>query len=292
MSTAKVWRDLAREFERVDPTAKLHLVCSRGLTTTRMKLIVNSDFVPLLVRDKFHALAAQAGGELDSESDSPVQVWLTEITRTNRPDVIDPPREFTDPKTGQREYLQIFQLNDLGALSAALCYRLETKARHTFKPKSAGEQRQQLIDAHYNIGLQAEIAAKTEFLKRKHLRELEEQETHSRSTAAFNELITELDKAPVPTDKPHSQLPGNRAALIDAYKRECRNAGIKVTDAMIAKAASSSWNDRTQVTWWKRTDSRSTSAADSAIRRVLRDKPHLKAKEITAIPQKYRKPIH
>jgi len=66
-----------------------------------------------------------------------------------------------------------------------------------------------------------------------------------------------------------------RTLLLDRYKQECRSVGVRVTDEMIAKAASPSWNDRTQVTWWKRNDPRSKPQADKAIRRVLSNKPHL-----------------
>jgi hypothetical protein len=67
-----------------------------------------------------------------------------------------------------------------------------------------------------------------------------------------------------------------RMALIQAYKRECKEHGIKVTDAMIAQAASPKWNERTPVARWKVNDSRCTAADDVMIRAVLKKKPHLK----------------
>jgi hypothetical protein len=69
-----------------------------------------------------------------------------------------------------------------------------------------------------------------------------------------------------------------RNDLLLAYKREGKQAGIKITDPMVAKAASPSWNDRTPVARWKSNDKRCTVADDHKIRKVLRDKPHLQKK--------------
>jgi hypothetical protein len=66
-----------------------------------------------------------------------------------------------------------------------------------------------------------------------------------------------------------------RKRLLVAYKLECKRLGVKVTDDMIAKAASPTWTERTPVTWWKRNDPLSKPAVDHAIRRVLIKKPHL-----------------
>lgn len=69
-----------------------------------------------------------------------------------------------------------------------------------------------------------------------------------------------------------------RTRLLDAYKRQCIEAGVKVTDAMIAKAACPSWNHRTPVTRWKGNDPRCSSTHDSMIRAVFKSKPHLSKK--------------
>jgi hypothetical protein len=66
-----------------------------------------------------------------------------------------------------------------------------------------------------------------------------------------------------------------RQAALQAYKDECRQHGIKVTDLMVAKAAAG-WNDRTPVARWKANDDRCTSDDDTNIRGVLKRKPHLK----------------
>jgi len=80
--------------------------------------------------------------------------------------------------------------------------------------------------------------------------------------------------APTPPASEES-IATERKRLLAEYKNECRRAGVKVTDDMIAQAASPTWSERTQVTWWKRNDPSSKPAADHAIRRVLRNKPHL-----------------
>ena len=66
-----------------------------------------------------------------------------------------------------------------------------------------------------------------------------------------------------------------RTALLDAYKREGKEHGIRITDEMVAKAASSKWNERTPVQRWKRDDPRCTPGDDIKIRSVLKKKPHL-----------------
>lgn len=64
-----------------------------------------------------------------------------------------------------------------------------------------------------------------------------------------------------------------RQELISEFKAKARTQNIKVTDAMVAKAAYRTWNDRTMVTWWKRNAPRSQSYHDKAIRAVLAKDP-------------------
>ena len=66
-----------------------------------------------------------------------------------------------------------------------------------------------------------------------------------------------------------------RTAELDAYKTECAAADIRVTDKMIAEAASDKWHERTPVQRWKRNDPRCTPGDDMRIRAVLKRKPHL-----------------
>jgi hypothetical protein len=68
----------------------------------------------------------------------------------------------------------------------------------------------------------------------------------------------------------------SRAELLNHYKAEGKKLGRKITDKMIAEAASPNWHDRTPVQRWKRNDPRSTTGDDAAIRRVLKLRPHLK----------------
>lgn len=67
-----------------------------------------------------------------------------------------------------------------------------------------------------------------------------------------------------------------RRALLAAYKREGKEHGIRITDEMVAKAASNTWNERTPVQRWKNNDPRCTPGDDRKIRAVLKAKPHLK----------------
>ena len=81
---------------------------------------------------------------------------------------------------------------------------------------------------------------------------------------------------PASLDKNESVV-AERAALIHAYKRECEERGIKVTNEMIAKAASPKWNERTPMTQWKRNDPACSQSDDRKIRAVLTGRPHSKS---------------
>jgi hypothetical protein len=68
-----------------------------------------------------------------------------------------------------------------------------------------------------------------------------------------------------------------RNVLLMNYKREGKKSGIRITDLMVARAASPKWNERTPVQRWKRNDPRCTAGDDAKIRSVLKRKPHLTA---------------
>ena len=70
-------------------------------------------------------------------------------------------------------------------------------------------------------------------------------------------------------------LRAERASLLQAYKSEGSQRGVRITDKMIAEAASKTWHERTPVQRWKRNDKRCTSGDDLKIRAVLNRKPHL-----------------
>jgi hypothetical protein len=61
----------------------------------------------------------------------------------------------------------------------------------------------------------------------------------------------------------------NRRALLESYKRECLDNGVRVTYEMIAKSANRRWNDRTPIDRWIRNDSRSTETDDKLIRKIF-----------------------
>jgi len=67
-----------------------------------------------------------------------------------------------------------------------------------------------------------------------------------------------------------------RKAARDAYKAECKAAGVKVTDEMIARAGR--WTSRTQIQKWLACDPRYDGAPDQLIRGVFSKKPHLPKK--------------
>src|SRR5262249_15811983 len=66
-----------------------------------------------------------------------------------------------------------------------------------------------------------------------------------------------------------------RKRLRDAYKAECKRAGVRVTDEMIAHAASKNWTGRTSVQKWLAADPRYNGEPDRLIREVFLKKPHL-----------------
>ncbi len=100
---------------------------------------------------------------------------------------------------------------------------------------------------------------------------------HARSLAASMEPEQSSTPSPLAGNADDREaIRGERTALLLAYKRECKERGITVTDSMIATAASTRWNHRTPVARWKAADSRCTPADDKMIRDVLKQKPHLK----------------
>jgi hypothetical protein len=83
-------------------------------------------------------------------------------------------------------------------------------------------------------------------------------------------------KPTVADGKSADAVKAEREQLLSAYRDEARRRGIRITDKMVAEAARPTWHDRTPVQRWKRNDPRSNSGDDVAIRRVLRQRPHLK----------------
>lgn len=88
-------------------------------------------------------------------------------------------------------------------------------------------------------------------------------------------LVAEVEQAKTVT-LARADVAAERKALLAAYKAEGAKLGILITDLMIAQAASQSWHDRTPVQRWKQSDTRCTQADDARIRKVLKDKPHLR----------------
>jgi len=75
-----------------------------------------------------------------------------------------------------------------------------------------------------------------------------------------------------------ADVKSERRALHQAYKAECSKQGVRVTDAMIAEAASSNWHGRTAIQKWLADDPRYAGEPDRLIRSVLARKPHIPSK--------------
>jgi hypothetical protein len=84
--------------------------------------------------------------------------------------------------------------------------------------------------------------------------------------------------SPANAEKPKDERT-TRRALRDAYKTECFQHSIRVTDEMIATAACPRWHSRTQIQKWLACDPRYGGKADRLIRSVFTKKPHLRAKQ-------------
>lgn len=80
----------------------------------------------------------------------------------------------------------------------------------------------------------------------------------------------------IPDSEGPNHIVEERTSLLRAYKTDGMKRGVRITDKMIAKAARPTWNDRTPIQRWRRNDRRSTPGDDAAIRRVLKEQPHLK----------------
>jgi hypothetical protein len=69
-----------------------------------------------------------------------------------------------------------------------------------------------------------------------------------------------------------------RRAQRDAYKAECRSAGVRLTDLMIAQEAKKNWTTRDPIQKWMTGDQRYEGRPDRLIRSVFTKKPHLQGK--------------
>jgi hypothetical protein len=72
-----------------------------------------------------------------------------------------------------------------------------------------------------------------------------------------------------------------RKVLRDAYKAECKKAGVKVTDEMIAKTANPhtatnlGWTSRANIQKWLACHPKYDGRPDRMIRKVFSERPHL-----------------
>jgi hypothetical protein len=82
----------------------------------------------------------------------------------------------------------------------------------------------------------------------------------------------------LPHDRTDALKSKERHELLNNYKSECKQHGVRVTDRMIAEAASSNWHGRTAVQKWLACDRRYDGEPDRLIRRVFAGKPHIARK--------------
>lgn len=73
-----------------------------------------------------------------------------------------------------------------------------------------------------------------------------------------------------------------RKKLRDCYKADCKRAGVRVTDEMIAIAANPRWKSRTNIQKWLSCDPKYKDRPDRLIRDVFLKKPHLPRPKSTA----------
>jgi hypothetical protein len=296
------WRELARDFRSLAVERDHDFLWAQWTSfddgRTEWKLDGNFSF-----HSRFKALSARAAKELDPNGVKLLETWLDAL-RKEKPDVL---HVLTFDGVGHIGEL----LKHLCAASADLCNAFEALAIEA-EQRAQSEEAQRSDPRNWPPLLQ-ELEA-LESIKSIHATPAKEiSEALVRSLIAQREGITpeavsqkqirleiaglyphygpridlvSADPTPIPEptpdDGPSSKVEQStdpiteeRTALLVDYKRECRECGIKVTDTMIAQAASSRWNERTPVQRWKRNDPRCTPGDDAKIRSVLKNKPHL-----------------
>jgi hypothetical protein len=196
MAPAEFWNDLARQFEQLDPRATVRLTLFRNRVTQELRFLIDADFSTPLIREKFTALAARAGAELDSTSPDPTYAWFYEVARLNpHSDVVDPPVSVVDPYTGRTQYFQSEQILKLSEASAALCYRLESNARQA-RPWNAVRQKSPRIatqpaengntEKEHDAVKQERMAILADFIKRGRAQGIRKKITDEMITQAAN----------------------------------------------------------------------------------------------------------
>jgi len=108
-----------------------------------------------------------------------------------------------------------------------------------------------------------------------HTLERKQNELHRKPERAGTSIASEIHQITRQVSL-HDPVAEERKALLNAYKLECRENGVPVTNDNVAKAAG--WKERTPVQRWQRNDPRSTLGDDKKIRDVLNRKPHFRPK--------------
>jgi hypothetical protein len=262
MANSQFWRKFEEEFEKLqDPCAELRAnsTCPIGSGELGRWCLCGASNADLNIR--FEALARRAGAALmgDAKCD-PMTFWLEMLKR--RSPTIDSSLLNVDGI----EYLTA-TIEHVCRASATLCFELRMVDDAEADPVPA-----KLESSEKNGSTHAAVFAEdTERVRVSTIRPI------SAATEPSVDESKRIGAGPTPHETRDAPDPvaAERKALLQAYKDECRKGNIRVTDEMIAEAASRSWHERTPVQRWKRNDRRSTPADDAQIRAVLKNKPHL-----------------
>lgn len=247
ITDAQFWHRIGAKFRALIPSDTCSLIWRYSLVKklyTTLSVISDDE----LELGNFNILVIRAGRKLDQSN--PDYAWLSMLAMIGRSHDRNRIDQY-DPDLDREVPVNIGTLNNLAKWSAIYAARMEAAS----------------------LKIEGWKEVSPEHAARKRLEPSEVAIEHVIRAAGKKRQSPETPKTE--PDEESITIPAARAARITAYKEECRRAGVKVTDAMIAKAANARWGDRTQVTWWKRNDKRSTAAANRLISAVLTKKPHL-----------------
>jgi hypothetical protein len=237
---------------------------------------------------QFEALARRAGRAFGpAETRDPLLVWLGALRDTpSFHHEADATEQNADGSDGAHHVLGT--IHGLCIASADLCAEMESEAIRQSAMPAEQPKTQGPADPHLNIETMVkrvmEVRAKPEFIATQEAlrtirtytdpeeaRQVEIRFADEYARAKRQAVESNLPQEPSPDMEPIAQ---DRATLLSAFKAKARARRIKVTDEMVARAASpGKWNTRTMVTWWKRNDKRISSVHDRMIRAVLARDP-------------------
>lgn len=302
MDDSDFWRELAERFRLLAAERDYEFLWAEWTSfdggTTEWKLDGNFTF-----KSRFRALAVRAARKLEPNALELLEAWLDSL-RKERPDVLHQLNG-----SGPGHVCEIFKhlcaaSADLCSVHEALAIEAEQRTRvaeaQRNDPKNWPPLLRELETLESIKSLHAapakeisEVVVRSLIARREGVKpeEVSHKQIQFEIAGLFQHYgpkinlvspdLTQLPK-PIPdgglstaAEQSTDPMAEERTALLMAYKRECREHGIKVTDKMIAQVASPKWNERTPVQRWKRNDPRCTAGDDAAIRSALKRKPHI-----------------